>query len=267
MSQLPFSPFLRAWYKWKMLRLPWRRKFLIGFDLNGNTYWEFLDRGAPRPPPPNLPSSSPQSRTRPIPTALRWRRIVRYPRGTHHDAVAVPPAWHQWLRHTRPDPPSLEEQRAEVARQARIKLLAAEADRRWEAKPRVMEDVTTATTAARLGVGAGQGKRTGTGTATAAAAEGVEDSAAPPAASTESTTPPPTGDKADDVAIRDRAGVEMREETWRRMQKQEQEAAAQAQKETKKSAAAQPNPWEQARRGPGEAWQPQAWEPKVKAKR
>lgn len=33
----------------------------------------------------------------------------------------------------------MEEQHAEVARQERMKYLAAEADARWEAKPRVME--------------------------------------------------------------------------------------------------------------------------------
>lgn len=41
----------------------------------------------------------------------------------------------------RRDPPSLEEQSGDVVRQERMKYLAAEADARWEAKPRVMEDV------------------------------------------------------------------------------------------------------------------------------
>lgn len=30
MSPTQISPFLRAWYKWKSLRLPWRKRFLIG---------------------------------------------------------------------------------------------------------------------------------------------------------------------------------------------------------------------------------------------
>jgi hypothetical protein len=30
MSKPAISPLLRAWYKWKMLRLPWRRQFLVG---------------------------------------------------------------------------------------------------------------------------------------------------------------------------------------------------------------------------------------------
>ncbi|KAH6850050.1 hypothetical protein B0I37DRAFT_403960 [Chaetomium sp. MPI-CAGE-AT-0009] len=133
MSQTPISPALRAWYKWKALRLPWRRQFLVGLDLHGNTYWEFLDRGVPLPPRnPNPTNPNPQN-TPPI----RWRRMVRCPPGTHQSSVSPPPAWHQWLRHTRADPPTLLEQQAEVARRARMRVLAAEADARWEAKPRV----------------------------------------------------------------------------------------------------------------------------------
>ncbi|KAK4192037.1 NADH-ubiquinone oxidoreductase assembly factor N7BML [Podospora australis] len=118
------TPFLKAWYRWKTLRLPWRRQFLVGLDLQGNTYWEFRDRGTT--------SSSPLT---------KWRRIVRYPggRSTHPSDVVVPPQWHQWLRHTRPDPPSLAEQQADVIRQERLKILAAEADARWAAKPSYLD--------------------------------------------------------------------------------------------------------------------------------
>lgn len=97
---------------------------IIGLDLQGNTYWEFRDvRGNPSPnePPP------------------RWRRIVEYPRNTHYGEVKVPPQWHQWLRHLRQYPPTIKEQHAEVRRQQQIKYLAAQADARWEAKPRVMD--------------------------------------------------------------------------------------------------------------------------------
>ncbi|KAL2164157.1 hypothetical protein VTH06DRAFT_3371, partial [Thermothelomyces fergusii] len=90
MSQPPVGPLLRAWYKWKMLRLPWRRRFLVGFDLSGNTYWEFLDRGSHLPAPPR-PQPSPSDIPPTTPTA-RWRRIVRCARGTHPSAVRVPPA-------------------------------------------------------------------------------------------------------------------------------------------------------------------------------
>ncbi|KAH6978461.1 hypothetical protein EDB82DRAFT_504811 [Fusarium venenatum] len=139
MASKQIGPVTRAWYKWKALRLPWRKRFLMGslttflsslhdsftytppgFDLQGNTYWEFrLTRGA-------------ESRE-------RWRRIVQYPGSTHLSSVKVSPMWHQWLRHTREEPPTIEEQQGDVVRQARMKTLAAEADARWEAKPRVME--------------------------------------------------------------------------------------------------------------------------------
>lgn len=54
-----------------------------------------------------------------------------------YSEVQVSPLWHQWLRQTRDQPPSLAEQREDVRRQERVKLLAAQADARWESKPRV----------------------------------------------------------------------------------------------------------------------------------
>ncbi|KAI4594393.1 hypothetical protein KJ359_008417 [Pestalotiopsis sp. 9143b] len=124
MSMPEISPILRAWYRWKMLRLPWRKRFLVGLDLRGNTYWTFLDKRADKHADPRT---------------LRWRRIVQYPRSAHLSDVTVPPQWHQWLRHQREEPPSLADQAADVARQSRIKALAAEADARWEAKPRLSD--------------------------------------------------------------------------------------------------------------------------------
>ncbi|KAM0559559.1 hypothetical protein ACHAPJ_004083 [Fusarium lateritium] len=120
MATNQIGPIARTWYQWKALRLPWRKRFLMGYDLQGNTYWEFrLTRGAE--------------------SNERWRRIVKYPRSAHYSSVKVSPQWHQWLRHTREEPPSVDEQQGDVMRQARMKKLAAEADARWEAKPRVME--------------------------------------------------------------------------------------------------------------------------------
>ncbi|KOS17066.1 hypothetical protein ESCO_005989 [Escovopsis weberi] len=139
MAPTRIGPLAQAWYKWKALRLPWRKRFLVGFDLEGNTYWEFrlTSRGGgggggdnENPNPSGSGSGSGEE---------RWRRIVQYPRSTHYSEIKVPPQWHSWLRHTRRDPPPLAEQAAEVARQARIKELAAAADRRWDAKPRVMD--------------------------------------------------------------------------------------------------------------------------------
>ncbi|KAI1500436.1 hypothetical protein F5X99DRAFT_240258 [Biscogniauxia marginata] len=127
MSAKQIGPVLKAWYRWKSLRLPWRKRFLVGLDLQGNTYWEFRIRGV------DASSPNPSSRHR------RFRRIVQYPRLTHYSEVEVPPQWHQWLRYSREDPPTLREQSADVARRERVRALAAEADARWAAKPSLLD--------------------------------------------------------------------------------------------------------------------------------
>ncbi|OQV02305.1 hypothetical protein CLAIMM_07524 [Cladophialophora immunda] len=108
------------WLRWKMLRLPWRKRFLVGQDLYGNTFWEFKD-------------------------ALnhnRWRRIVKGRRRATLSSlsdVQISPQWHQWLRQTRNDPPTLQEQAADMQRQAQLKINARLADERWAAKARYIE--------------------------------------------------------------------------------------------------------------------------------
>ena len=47
--------------------------------------------------------------------------------------------WHQWLRHTRQDPPSIAEQQLDVQRQSQLKYLAKLADERWAAKPSFLD--------------------------------------------------------------------------------------------------------------------------------
>jgi len=63
------------------------------------------------------------------------RRIVQYPITAQYSDVNIPPQWHQWLRHTRVDAPSLTEQSQDLVRQRNLKVLAAAADARWAAKP------------------------------------------------------------------------------------------------------------------------------------
>ncbi|KXJ94841.1 hypothetical protein Micbo1qcDRAFT_160148 [Microdochium bolleyi] len=148
MAGKPAGRILQAWYQWKALRLPWRKRFLVGLDLQGNTYWEFrLRRGDP---PPRITSSATADDFQ----AVRFRRIVQYPRSSHLSDVKIPPAWHQWLRYQRPDPPSLNEQAQDVARQGRMKVLAAQADQRWNAKPSLL-DMPTAAGAGRASDAAG----------------------------------------------------------------------------------------------------------------
>ncbi|CAG8325817.1 unnamed protein product [Penicillium nalgiovense] len=109
------------WFKWKKLRLPWRKSFLVGEDLAGNTYWEFKD----------------------VMNAARFRRIVRYDPKTHFSDVQVTPQWHQWLRHVRQHPPSIQEQQQDLIRQAQIKQLARLADERWASKASYLDKPKT----------------------------------------------------------------------------------------------------------------------------
>lgn len=228
MSSKQISPLLRSWYKWKTLRLPWRKKFLVGelpspplqtaqtptltnppsphkgLDLQGNTYWEFRDE---RHGPADL---------------ARWRRIVQYPRATHYGEVQVSPQWHQWLRHMRERPPTVQEQHAEVRRQAQMKGLAAAADARWEAKPRVMEAPRAEEEAARL------------------------------------AQPGPL------LESRGRGGSETREgEDSRRDAIAGAEEQVQGGEEKPRvKEAVREDPWKkQQRGGPSESWQPQSWAP------
>ncbi|KAI2465327.1 hypothetical protein F4781DRAFT_34468 [Annulohypoxylon bovei var. microspora] len=118
----PIGPLRKAWYQWKAIRFPWRKRVLVGLDLQGNTYWEFrLQRGDP---------SQPDS---------RFRRIVQYPRSTHYSEIKVSPQWHQWLRYQRAEVPTLDEQAQDLVRREQMKVLAAEADARWEAKPSYLD--------------------------------------------------------------------------------------------------------------------------------
>ncbi|RMY51329.1 hypothetical protein D0863_14613 [Hortaea werneckii] len=105
------------WLTWKSLRLPWRKQFLVGSDLAGNTFWEFKDAL----------------------NANRFRRIVKYSRKTDYADVKISPQWHQWLRHTRFEAPTIPEQQYEVSRQAMMKQLAAQADERWKSVPSYLD--------------------------------------------------------------------------------------------------------------------------------
>ncbi|KAI5297837.1 hypothetical protein KEM56_004504 [Ascosphaera pollenicola] len=81
-------------------------------DLNGNTYWEFKDA---------------------INTG-RMRRIVKADPKMHHADLSLSPQWLQWLRHTRTEAPTIEEQKADLVRQIQLKHLAKLADAKWKAK-------------------------------------------------------------------------------------------------------------------------------------
>ncbi|KAK4165339.1 NADH-ubiquinone oxidoreductase assembly factor N7BML [Cladorrhinum sp. PSN259] len=212
----PLSPILRAYYKWKSIRLPWRRQFLVGMDLQNNTFWEFRDRGTPTPNPAN-----------PNPH-FRWRRIVYPPPSAkvHPSDIKISPAWHQWLRHTRSQPPSLDEQQADVIRQERIKALAAQADARWAAKPGYVDAPPPPSTTSAVGESTRQPPLLGKGMVVEA--------------------------KEKEEEVKDEGAVlkDQRQKAWKEM------------KEQKDKIPARDDPWKQANRGgPSEEWQPKAWTP------
>ncbi|RKF64318.1 hypothetical protein OnM2_019069 [Erysiphe neolycopersici] len=111
MSSKPLSSVKKFWFRWKSLRLPWRKTFLVGLDLHGNTFWEFRDS-----------FNSHQN---------KMRRIIKYKQSVHNSDVQISPQWHQWLRHTRADPPSLNELSQDILRQEKLKILAAAVDAKW----------------------------------------------------------------------------------------------------------------------------------------
>jgi NADH dehydrogenase [ubiquinone] 1 alpha subcomplex assembly factor 2 len=111
------TPFRQAYLQWRSLRnVPFRKKFFIGYDLDGNTYWEFFN--------PNNPD--------------RARRIVEY-RDTKLNWVdyEAPPQWVQWLRYARPHHPSLDELYGDKVRQMQIKEKVRQAEARWRSVPLV----------------------------------------------------------------------------------------------------------------------------------
>lgn len=102
----------QVYYQWKSLRnIPFRKQFFIGYDLQGNTFWELYNYNNP----------------------LRMRRIV-FPKKANQNLVDyhLPPQWVQWLRHARPEAPSLKELIDDQNRQIAIKIKAAAADKKWK---------------------------------------------------------------------------------------------------------------------------------------
>lgn len=103
---------LQLWHKWKSLRnVPFRKSWFVGYDLEGNSYWEYLDRNNP----------------------YRLRRKVQFnDRHKLYVDFEAKPQWIQWLRHTRANAPTLEELIQDNIRQRRLKILAEQAKLRWK---------------------------------------------------------------------------------------------------------------------------------------
>ena len=204
---------------------------IVGFDLQGNTFWEFKDA---------LHS-------------LRNRRIAKYHRSTHYGDVNISPGWMQWLRHTRFEPPTVQEQQAEVQRQMNIKLLAARADERWAAKPsaldapdkqqpvQMLESRDPKSGVVQTNVGAELRSRGGE----ARSAEARQEEGERPAHDMRPDVTPGAEAPQKDTGLSEEAPAFKAKKKMR------------INKEPKED-----SPWKQAAAGnPGDDWQPKAWAP------
>ncbi|KAG4417554.1 hypothetical protein IFR04_009284 [Cadophora malorum] len=222
MSSKAPSTLTKAWFRWKSLKLPWRKKYLVGLDLQGNSFWEFHDA---------LSTDK-----------HRMRRIVQYPPSTQYSEIKISPQWHQWLRHTRREPPSLVEQSQDLVRQRNLKILAAQADARWAAKPSFLDAPERSQPVPAL-----ESKDSG--------GAGDLDGALGAREQTTANIMEGQGDSAEKMQTPD--GIRHRFN----------ERSEQEEKRTKDENKKKEDPWKNARGGPSEEWQPQAWTGNVATRR
>lgn len=182
------------------------------------------------------------------------RRIVQYPSTTQYSEVKISPQWHQWLRHTRTDPPSLTEQSQDLVRQRNLKVLAAQADARWAAKPSFLDAPDRSQPIPALEL-KDQGGYTQTAESPdkkgvrSAIGGGLEDIPQ----SAEETLKPVKEAKTSEVERKHQEGLGQKN---KRRQEQPKPVAEPGD-----------DPWKQARGGPSEGWQPKAWDGNIAAAR
>lgn len=141
--------------------------------------------------------------------------------------------WHQWLRHVRPEGPSIQEQQYEVSRQSRMRQLAAEADERWAQQESFLDAPSKQQPAPAIGVQDPAGYMHGNQTEPTEN-EGVRSAVGDEGEVTASTHGKPKDSGRFKGKTRDKEA----------------------------------NPWKQASRGnPGDDWQPESWTPGVSQRR
>jgi NADH dehydrogenase [ubiquinone] 1 alpha subcomplex assembly factor 2 len=147
--------------------------------------------------------------------------------------------WHQWLRHTRHEPPSIQEQTFDIARRERMKELAEQADERWRSQESFLDAPRTQQPAPAIGVKDPGGY---VGMTEPESKQGVRSAVEEPEKIGEAMA----GEKVDEGRFRG--------EGKQRPQKGKKEGEA---------------PWaNQLPKGaPGEKWQPEAWTPGPAARR
>ncbi|KAL8802444.1 MAG: hypothetical protein Q9182_003812 [Xanthomendoza sp. 2 TL-2023] len=194
------SPFHTFWQKWKSLQLPWRKRWLAGADLAGNKYYYFRPHASSKP-----------------------RRILQQNPRIPYSDIVIPVQWHQWLRHTRLTAPTIHELESDETRKEQLKVLAAEADRRWASKPSVLDKPRRRNQ--ELGVGDGEGR------------VGV--------VGRKGESPNAAVDRGDGQRLGEGVKGEDVRDSWGEGEKGRGE-----------------NPWIKARpRGAGEGYQPESWQP------
>jgi NADH dehydrogenase [ubiquinone] 1 alpha subcomplex assembly factor 2 len=167
------------------------------------------------------------------------RRIVKYPRSVHYSEIKIPPQWHQWLRHTRQDAPSIAEQEQDVVRRENLKILAAQADARWAAKASFLDHP-------------GQAR----GQALPATEEvGVRDLADGKPGHTVQGTDTKVGSGMAGGQKGEQAGTT--EVPGREQHRLNERVVTDDKPKQKKF---KEDPWKKARGGPSEEWQPEAWD-------
>ncbi|KAG5355843.1 NADH-ubiquinone oxidoreductase assembly factor N7BML [Yarrowia sp. B02] len=105
----------QIYHKWRGIQnMPFKSKYFVGYDLDGNSYWEFKNVNNPG----------------------RYRRIVE-PAKPDLSLVdhKIPPQWVQWLRFTRPHHPTLEELIADKQRQELLQAKIAAYEAKWAEIP------------------------------------------------------------------------------------------------------------------------------------
>ncbi|KAI8326956.1 hypothetical protein EDC96DRAFT_544852 [Choanephora cucurbitarum] len=112
----PASLIQRLSLNYKTSRFPWKKHALIGYDLQGNEYWDC-----------------------PNPLGGRMKRWVQLAEVGNNDHTVfhqnkLPVQWQAWLRHTRNTVPTMEELVLDEKRKALIQGRAKALDQEWEEK-------------------------------------------------------------------------------------------------------------------------------------
>lgn len=193
------------------------------------------------------------------------RRIAQYPPSTHYSDINISPQWHQWLRHTRRDPPSIAEQSQDLVRQENLKVLAAQADARWAAKPSFLDKPGEVRGQALPALG---GIHSSLATSTGEPAKAETE--VPQEVGWDGEVRSGSAGRLKDVKDAARKEKEGQGEETPTMQEPDHkkhffnERPDGARVKEKKF---KDDPWKQHRGAPSETWQPEAWSPGVASKR